>query len=56
MKTTCFVAVLLTMAVASAPAQPSQTVAASVRFDQKLRGWDGCGVNYVELAQSIDYE
>lgn len=56
MKATCFFAVLVIMAAASAPAQPpAPGVAASVRFDQKLRDWDGCGVNYVELAQSIDY-
>jgi O-glycosyl hydrolase len=48
-------AVLLLVAAGPALAQPPAKVAASVRFDQKLRDWDGCGVNYVELAQSIDY-
>jgi hypothetical protein len=49
-------AVLLALATAAPTlAQPADTAAASVRFDRKLRDWDGCGVNYVELAQSLDY-
>ncbi len=29
---------------------------AEVDFSKKLRDWDGFGINYVELAQSMDYE
>ncbi len=31
-------------------------VFAEVRFDRKLRDWDGFGVNYVEVAQTRDYK
>jgi len=38
-----------------AQAQDFQAVRAEVDFSKKLRDWDGFGVNYVEVAQSLDY-
>ena len=32
------------------------SVRAEVDFSKKLRDWDGFGVNYVEVAQTIDYD
>ncbi|WP_297088288.1 hypothetical protein [uncultured Draconibacterium sp.] len=35
---------------------PTRQVDATIDFTQTLQEWDGFGVNYVELAQSTDYE
>jgi len=55
MRTSAAVALTISLTPGALPAETPPTVAASVRFDEKLRDWDGCGVNYVELAQSVDY-
>ncbi len=45
------------LAAASVSAQPQPGAAdAQVQFEQKLRVWDGFGVNYVEAAQTRDYK
>lgn len=38
-----------------AQAHDFRAVRAEVDFSKKIRDWDGFGVNYVEVAQSIDY-
>jgi len=59
--TRCFPgkAVVLSLFVTGAvwaQAMDFQAVRAEVDFSKTLRQWDGFGVNYVEVAQSIDYD
>jgi len=51
------VAVLTMLAAGTAAGQAMdfQAVRAEVDFSKTLRGWDGFGVNYVEVPQSLDY-
>ncbi len=46
---------LLSGPAVSGQALDFTAVRAEVNFSKKLRAWDGFGVNYVEVAQSLDY-
>jgi len=46
---------LVLASVLFAQADDFRAVRAEVDFSKKLREWDGFGVNYVEVAQTIDY-
>ena len=44
------------LALAGAAAAQDSPVEAAVHFENKLRAWDGFGVNYVEACQTRDYK
>lgn len=50
-----FLLVLAGFSISSAQAQIPGTVQGVVDFSDKIRVWDGFGVNYVETAQTYDY-
>ena len=50
-----FMAVMLIATQASAQFPDLTNVPLTVDFSKHVRDWDGFGVNYVEVAQSIDY-
>ena len=48
---------VISISACSSPADPSSgLVTASIDFTRTLQDWDGFGVNYVEVAQTIDYK
>ncbi len=47
---------LLAAGAAATRLQAGYEVPVDVRFDQPLQDWDGFGVNYVEVAQTRDYD
>lgn len=47
---------LATTAFATPALRAGNEIEVEVRFDQPLQPWDGFGVNYVETAQTRDYE
>jgi len=51
----CVAWVCVYASVAFGQTMDFQAVRAEVDFTRKLRNWDGFGVNYVEVAQSLDY-
>ncbi|MCC5931533.1 MAG: hypothetical protein JJU28_19965 [Cyclobacteriaceae bacterium] len=52
----CFIMAMMNHAFLLAQALDFKAVHAEVHFDKKLRPWDGFGFNYVETAQTMDYD
>ena len=51
----CGIVVLVLAGMAFGQALDFTAVQAQVDFSKHIRAWDGFGVNYVEVAQAIDY-
>jgi len=48
--------VLSCVPIAAAQTADFTAVRAEVDLSRHVRAWDGFGVNYVEVAQSVDYQ
>jgi hypothetical protein len=55
-KTMLLFLLLLPVCAASAQAPDFSAVRTEIHFDEPIRPWDGFGFNYVETAQTLDYD